>query len=130
MDGVYDEQGNFYQMPEFVVANPPRLVEEQQQEKTPIPGEEGRVERGQDAMADPEESEGEVERRREEKGKGVIKSGEGIRVRARLSDRGGADVVVEMGKAQNVRVLVRRIISEAGVSAPCSDALLLLCREC
>ena len=114
-DGVYDEQGNFYQMPEFVVANPPKLVEEQQQEeKAGIAGRDT-AEGGDGEVSEVVESEGEAERRREEKGKGVIKSGDVIKVRARLSDRGGADVMIEMGKSQSVRVLTRRIVSEAGV---------------
>jgi len=46
----------------------------------------------------------------------VLKRGDIIKIKARLSDRGGPDVVVSIGKNQAVRVLVRRIRKEANVS--------------
>lgn len=58
----------------------------------------------------------EAERRREEKGKAVIKEEDLISVKARLSDRGGPDLVLSIGKDQTVRSLVRKIQEEANVS--------------
>ena len=104
INGVYDEVGNFYQLPEHMISDPENLVQE---EKAPT----------SDAPPEAEETdEDEAERRREEKGKAVLKTEESIRVKARLSDRGGPDIVIEMSKDQNVRVLIRRIQDEAGVS--------------
>lgn len=101
-NGAYDEMGNFYHMPEHVIADPDNVVT----------ADEVRV----DVPKDEEEiSEDEMERRREEKGKGVLKKGDTVKVTARLSDRGGADVVVMLSKEQNVRVLVRKVHEEAGV---------------
>ena len=103
-NGAYDEAGNFYQMPEHMVSDPENLMPE---EKSPTAA----------ASTEAEETdEDELERRREEKGKAVLKSGESIKVKARLSDRGGPDIVVELSKDQNVRVLIRRIQDEAVVS--------------
>ncbi|MCJ1314270.1 hypothetical protein MMC25_007950 [Agyrium rufum] len=118
INGVYDEHGNLYHLPEVVASYPDNMVEE---EKSTVVGEEDGD--GEDDDDDPDDdglpgeqiSEEEKERRREEKGKTVLKSGEGIKVRARLSDRGGPDVVVEVAKEQTVRFLIRRIQSEVGI---------------
>ena len=106
MNGAYDQVGNFYQMPEHVVSDPSNVVAASRDEE---------ADRGEDTTEGTDE-EDEVERRREEKGKGVLKSGESVKVKARLSDRGGPDVVVTIGKEQNVRVLIRRIQEEANVT--------------
>ncbi len=103
MNGAYDEAGNFYQLPEHVLSDPNNMV--QSSEEIIIKGE-----NASDAT-----DEDEIERRREEKGKGVLKSGDVIRVKARLSDRGGPDIIVPLGKEQNVRVLIRRIQEEVNV---------------
>lgn len=104
MNGAYDQVGNFYQMPEHVISDPSNVV------ATPRDD----ADKGEDTMEGTDE-EDEVERRREEKGKGVLKTGETVKVKARLSDRGGLDIVVTIGKEQNVRVLIRRIQEEAHV---------------
>lgn len=105
ISGAYDEVGNFYQLPESVISDPVNVVLESDDD---VVG---------DAKAEPEEEtdDEEAERRREEKGKGVIKGDDMIKVRARLSDRGGSDVQILLGKVQNVRVLARRVQEEAGV---------------
>lgn len=103
MNGAYDEVGNFYQMPEYIISDPNNL----------IPGLQENLLKGESASDVTDEDE--AERRREEKGKGVLKTGDVIKVKARLSDRGGPDVIISMGKEQNVRVLVRRIQEEINV---------------
>lgn len=101
-NGAYDEAGNLYQMPEHVISDPRNVVLNQQEEMT-------KGEISNEATDDDEA----IERKREEKGKSVLKSGDIIKVRARLSDRGGPDVVVPLGKEQAVRILVRRVQEEA-----------------
>ncbi|MCJ1252539.1 hypothetical protein MMC24_000345 [Lignoscripta atroalba] len=104
-NGAYDEMGNFYQMPEQIISDPVNVVSQDIGVK------------GESLESDTEEmDEDDIERRREEKGKGVLKSVDTVKVKARLSDRGGPDVVILLAKDQNVRVLVRRIQDEAGVS--------------
>ena len=103
-NGAYDEAGNLYQMPEYVISDPQNLVSNQQ-------GEIRKGEVSNDATDDDEA----IERKREEKGKSVLKTGDMIKVRARLSDRGGPDVVISLGKDQAVRTLVRRVQEEINV---------------
>jgi len=103
--GAYDEVGNFYQMPETVVSDPTNVLADSHET----------VGVGAKAEAREDVDEEEVERRREEKGKGVLKTKDMIKVRARLSDRGGADVQISMGKDETVRVLVRRVQEAVGV---------------
>lgn len=103
-NGAYDEAGNLYQMPEYVISDPQNLVSNQQ-------GEIRKGEVSNDATDDDEA----IERKREEKGKSVLKTGDMIKVRARLSDRGGPDVVISLGKDQAVRTLVRRVQEEVNV---------------
>ncbi len=105
ISGAYDEAGNFYQMPESIISDPVNVVPESLDAV------------GRDAKAEEVEDidEEEAERRREEKGKGVLKSGDMIKIKARLSDRGGPDVQILLGKDQNVRILARRVQEEIGV---------------
>lgn len=104
MNGAYDEVGNFYQMPEYIISDPNNV----------LPGSQENIVKGESASDATDEDE--VERRREEKGKGVLKTGDVIRVKARLSDRGGPDIVISIGKDQNIRVLVRRIQEEVNIT--------------
>ena len=106
VNGVYDEAGNFYQMPEPVVGDPDNVEVEDDG------ADEADMAKGEEGDMDEEE----LERRREEKGKGVLKSGDLVKVRARLSDRGGPDVVIMVSKEQTVRVLIRKIQDEIDVS--------------
>ncbi|KAM0796262.1 putative ubiquitin domain protein [Usnea florida] len=103
-NGAYDEAGNLYQMPEYIISDPQNLILNQQ----------GEIQKGEvsnDATDDDEA----IERKREEKGKSVLKAGDVIKVRARLSDRGGPDVVISMGKDQAVRTLARRVQEEVNI---------------
>lgn len=125
ISGAYDEVGNFYQMPEHIISDPTNLVQEARvfQENT-------KGEISPDDETDEEES---MAKKREDKGKGVLKVGDIIRVRARLSDRGGPDVIVTMGKQQTVRMIVRRIQEETHVGDKAfqnSSSLLLCYRHC
>lgn len=111
--GVFDERGEWYKVPEWVVVEPGGLVEEGESE--------GGSEGGSESESEEEE---EVKGRREGKGKGrAVEGADGgrankgpvVKIRARLSDR-GTDVVVKVGKEERVGVLVRRVREVAGVS--------------
>lgn len=115
MNGAYDEMGNFYQMPEYVISDPVNMIQ----------GSEHNNAKGENDSDVSDEDE--IKQRREEKGKAVLKAGDLIKVKARLSDRGGPDIVISMGKEQNVRILVRRIQEEVNVRSPRS---LLIRRAC
>jgi hypothetical protein len=107
-NGAYDAFGALYSLPEWVVSDPVNLVVEEHDVV------EDRLVKGSPEVVDEEE---EATRRREEKGKAVLAAADVITVKARLSDRGGADVTVQVGKADSVRLLTKRIFEESGVSA-------------
>ena len=104
-NGAYDSLGNLYQMPEHVVCDPVNVIIDEPEKQ----GKEG-------SSADGSEDEEEAVRRREEKGKGIVVEGDMLKVKARLSDRGGPDIVVQMVKGQTVRWLIRRIQEDPNVS--------------
>ena len=112
-NGAYDEAGNLYQLPEYVISDPENMLLDSDNILK-------RVDESKDVTDDEEE----IERKREEKGKAVLKIGDIVKIKARLSDRGGPDVVVTLGKDQPVRTLVRKIQDEANVSI-CKWSVLL-----
>ncbi len=101
-NGAYDEAGNLYQMPEHIVSDPTNLILDHPRE------DEIKGELSGDVTDDEE-----IERKRDEKGKSVVK--DLIMVKARLSDRGGPDVVLSIGRDQAIRTLTRRVAEEANV---------------
>lgn len=84
-DGIYDTLGAYYAIPEWVVCDPVNVTEE---------GEEAEVE---------DEDEG--------KGKVVVTERDTVKVTTRLSDRGGVDVRIRIGRGENVKTLAR-IVAE------------------
>ena len=104
-NGAYDENGNLYHLPEHIVSDPQNIVLD-----------DPRKAEGAELLETANDEEG-VERKREEKGKATLESEvDVISIKARLSDRGGPDVVVQVGKDQLVRGIIRRIQEEANVS--------------
>lgn len=103
VDGCYDEQGALYQLPAWVAAEPEKVLEDDRKEEM---------------LGEEEDTEGDGVEGNREKGKEVVGVGEGVKVKisARLSDRGGPDVVVVLGREERVGALVRGIQREANVS--------------
>ncbi|KAK3056280.1 hypothetical protein LTR09_002787 [Extremus antarcticus] len=100
--GVYDERGEMYEVPTWVVTDPEDVVEDGEKE-----GEEG-------SEAGVNEGDGGDGVRRDEKGKGRAEDpGEMVRLRARLSDR-GSDIIVSVGTKQKVAEVVRSIRQRIG----------------
>ncbi|CAO1605017.1 hypothetical protein XANCAGTX0491_008554 [Xanthoria calcicola] len=103
VQGAYDEMGGLYVLPGWVVGEPEGVVDEEAEEGKESVLDEG----GKDVGSG------------EKKGKEVaVDAGGGgvegmVRVRARLSDRGGPDVVVLIGREDSVAVLARRIAEQA-----------------
>jgi Ubiquitin-binding domain len=147
VDGCYDDLGNLYRLPEVVVSDPANTVRsgDSQEEammvdvgsrnSNNIDGEtmigvpdaklattpEEKLLHRVDRDVEKEETDT-LERRREEKGKASER--DAVKVRCRLSDRGGPDVVIALAKTQHVATLVRRVQVEGKVSL--SVPLLLL----
>ena len=103
-NGVYDEAGNLYQIPDHIISDPQNLSLDHEVVAT--------GETLDDVISDEDD---ELEKEKVGKGKGALISGDDIKVRARLSDRGGPDIIVAMGRDQITKVLVRRIQAEANV---------------
>lgn len=138
LDGCYDSLGNLYKLPQAVITDPVDVTEDSQYghghstsniDGDTIMGEsdakaaallDGDDEKTVGTEEDPEA----IQQRREEKGKSVER--DAVKVRCRLSDRGGPDVIISLGKSQNVGTLVRRVAIEAQVSASrCSHPLIV-----
>ncbi|EFE43358.1 ubiquitin domain protein, putative, partial [Trichophyton verrucosum HKI 0517] len=129
-EGCYDESGALYKFPEVIVSDPVNLADDDDAAEEAFKCDTGADLDG-DADGDTAGDETstaklvlgtgssddlldkEKERRREEKGKRNER--DLLKVTARLSDRGGPDVVVSIGKEQTVAALVRRIQAEARV---------------
>ena len=108
VEGVYDPAGQYYQLPEYVVADPTNMVEDE-----PVNLQKG-VEDGEGADVATANLES-VESKTPEKGKGKApKNGDGVKVKARLSDQ-AKDVVVWIDKGEKVQGLIERVREEAEV---------------
>lgn len=108
-DGGYDEAGNLYKLPEAVLSDPTNVEETDGDEQTMI-GEikdEGKVVEGdefsKEVMAEPT---------RQDKGKAAVEK-DAMKVKCRLSDRGGPDVIVVLGRSQPISALIKGIREEA-----------------
>jgi len=141
-EGVWDESGGLYVLPVWVVSDPSDVIEGEDVTMGDVHGDaDGDVTEAEEEGADGD-GEGDFEGKegaREggvltekmmgdeegQKGKGkqvVAAPRDPVKVRARLSDR-GTDVVVLVDKDENVKVVVQRILEEAGVSS----SLVLVC---
>ncbi|KAL2006129.1 hypothetical protein VTN00DRAFT_9783 [Thermoascus crustaceus] len=117
-EGCYDENGALYRLPQCIVSDPENVVEvSSTDERGTGDLESDAIYDGKLAVDNASEDElipEDLERRREEKGK--TSERDLIRVKARLSDRGGPDITVSIGKRQSVGLLARKVQLEAGIS--------------
>lgn len=109
--GCYDQQGVLYRLPQCIVSDPENMVPESNHDDELFDTDDGKLSldeaSGDELMAE------DVERRRDEKGK--TSERDLVRVKARLSDRDGPDLVVSVREAQSVGHLARRIQQDAAV---------------
>ncbi|OQE24633.1 hypothetical protein PENSTE_c007G08733 [Penicillium steckii] len=123
-EGCYDQQGALYRLPQCIVSDPVNMA---QDESTPTANQsqddiaqdddiealsDGKL-AADDASGDELISE-DLERRRDEKGK--TSERDLISVRVRLSDRGGPDLVLSVGKNQSIGFLARKVHQEGELS--------------
>ncbi|KAI9928863.1 hypothetical protein ASPWEDRAFT_24838 [Aspergillus wentii DTO 134E9] len=108
--GCYDEQGVLYRLPQCIVSDPENIA----QGDTADDIDDGKL--APDETSGDELISSELEQRKEEKGK--TSERDLIKVKARLSDRDGPDIIVSVGKTQNVGYIARKIQQEAGISRP------------
>ncbi|KAE8149284.1 hypothetical protein BDV25DRAFT_140944 [Aspergillus avenaceus] len=107
--GCYDEQGVLYRLPQCIVSDPENIVQSTAEDDFDTDDDKLSLdeESGDELIAD------DAERRRDEKGK--ISERDLIRVKARLSDRGGPDMILTVGKSQNVGYIARKLQQEAEI---------------
>ncbi|KAG7101775.1 Ubiquitin domain-containing protein 1 like [Verticillium longisporum] len=103
-NGVYDALGNYYPLPEWVVADPDNVAEDD----TDAGADEARSSRGRDkedltGRDDTEDAHDEAARRREEKGKAVDDAQNRVTVLARISDT-SRDVSVSLPDTKTIRI--------------------------
>lgn len=126
--GAYDGQGNYYAFHEWAVSDPENIIEEGEEEGDGGSEVGGLDLEGEDVKGtgvEEREVEGEeADRRREEKGKGVVDVRDLITVYARLSED-GRDIKVSVAKSESVRSLARKVLEESGVSPTPSCSTLL-----
>jgi hypothetical protein len=112
--GCFDELGNLYVLPDYLLSDPVNL--------TRVSNVASVVGDGEDTSAASKEvdvfrSSARISATDHgEKGKGVNEPIDSIKVRTRLSDRGGRDVVVTIGKDESVKMFIARLKEEGGVS--------------
>ena len=114
--GVYDERGQSYDVPAWLIGDPPNLVQDTAGDGGGGGGGAGVREADEaGSETDDEEEKPVALSRAEEKGKGrAVDVGEILKIKARLSDR-ATDVVVKVGQKEHVKVLARRVEELAGV---------------
>jgi hypothetical protein len=114
-NGVYDSFGNFYGLPEHIVADPIDIV--LTGNSTGYVDAKGELTAGEDTAEEEEgvdEDDKSVAQRREEKGKAVVDVRDQIALKARLSE-GDRDVNLSIGRGESVRSVARRVAEEAMV---------------
>ncbi|KAM0449962.1 hypothetical protein ACHAO4_006839 [Trichoderma viride] len=104
VNGAYDSLGNLYALPEYIVSDPDNLADD---DDADFKGDTSTAEDDTAGEEDDVDSE-EAERRREEKGKGVLDEREMVTLRARLSET-GQDIIVPVTKTDSVRSVVKKI---------------------
>lgn len=122
-EGAYDEAGNLYRIPEAVLLDPTNVVED----STDVDGQtiigapnldtlsvkEIADAGGSGTLSPQDPFAGNI---RPDKGKAAVDR-DALKVKCRLSDRGGPDVVVLLSRSQTVGLLTQRIRDEAEVGS-------------
>jgi len=113
--GAYDERGVLYRLPETVVSDPINVVVDDQETVIGDDALSKNIEAGGLAVPTQPSTNSQTEEKFD-KGKDAVER-DAMKVRCRLSDRGGPDTIVLVGQKQPVSVLVRRLRSEATIAS-------------
>ena len=116
-EGGYDEQGNLYRIPNAILSDPSNIQPDDDEagETDTMIGAADVQDPGAKVIEDDEKDDDVLTPTRDDKGKAPIEK-DAIKIKCRLSDRGGPDVVVALGKTQPVSALLRLVRDEAEVS--------------
>ena len=113
--GAYDERGVLYRLPEPIVSDPTNVVDDDQETVIGDDAISKNIEAG--GLAVPvQPSTNNLDQEKVDKGKDAVER-DAMKVRCRLSDRGGPDTIVLVGQNQPASVLVRRLRSEATIAS-------------
>lgn len=122
VEGGYDQQGALYRVPEHIVQDPDNMLPEpdDSERRPPADGSAPSPEIENNIRATAEDDCGDAEGTATSTTADLVDKGkererDSMRVRCRLSDREGADVIVRLGRSQTVATLKRRLYGEAGV---------------
>lgn len=115
-NGAYDAFGNYYPLPEHIVADPINIsLSGQAGTGSGYADTKGDITAGEETAEEGDvEDEDEAARRREEKGKAVADMRDQVPLRARPSE-GDRDVSLSVGRGESVRSIARRVAEEASV---------------
>lgn len=119
--GSYDEVGNLYKIPEAVVSDPVDVIEDADEDGQTVMGSSevdviaAKLEAAEGGNASLTQEDSNGEKAKEAKGKAAVDK-DALKVKCRLSDRGGPDVIVPLGRNQRVGALSQRIRDETDVS--------------
>ncbi|KIW13142.1 hypothetical protein PV08_08329 [Exophiala spinifera] len=117
-EGAYDAQGSLYKIPQAVISDPTDVIEDiadMDSQTVSGPADSDtlamKLEAAEDANMGVGQAQTDAEKTKEAKGKAAVDK-DAMNVRCRLSDRGGPDVVVQLGRTQRVGLLAQRIRDE------------------
>ncbi|KAI6713447.1 ubiquitin domain-containing protein [Diplocarpon mali] len=107
---LYDSFGALYPLPPEIVSDPTDLVEPSAKAQNDVENEseEGREEFDEESLR----------RRRENKGKGVLRAEDLINIQVKLSYEGERPLKIAISREDNVRLVNRRIFEESGLASP------------
>lgn len=122
-EGGYDEAGNLYRVPNAVLSDPTNIQPDDAEDGetdtmigtvAPVDMKEATVGK---LMEDEYKDDDVISATptRDDKGKAPVEK-DAIKIKCRLSDRGGPDVIIALGKSQNVGALTRLVRDEAEAS--------------
>lgn len=114
-EGIYDERGMHYRIPENILTDPLNVVDEDGATMVGNDGLSKELDAGQDVVPAITSTDG-ATHEKVDKGKEAMEK-DAVKVRCRLSDRGGPDTTILLGQSQTVAVLIRRLRTEASISS-------------
>lgn len=119
--GAYDENGNLYKIPQAVISDPTNIVEDSNDiDSQTVTGTndidaiDAKLEAAEGGNVSFGNDDSSGEKVKEAKGKAAVER-DALKVKCRLSDRGGPDVTVLLGRTQRVGALGQRIRDETEV---------------
>lgn len=115
-DGAYDERGVLYKLPEAILSDPTNVAVDDDGETFVGADDPGTKLEDKEMSAEALLASDELSNEKGDKGKEAIEK-DAVKIKCRLSDRGGPDATVLMGQSQPVSTLVRRLKNEVTVSS-------------